>query len=236
MFSPCSHHPFICFSAVGLCLHPELATEVALQFTEKTCPATNSCCAKEKSPTNITLPPADASVLSRSIPKAREITTAFYQPFQPVLKSIHFSTGLHPAKIFRPSLIQRAGTLLWNSSISSFTSYRSSGNSAAPSWSVAFSALKSRTLSMITETAEQRYATLLQTNPSIFEYAPLKHIASYLVYHRLAELIRKDFAKNRAAHFLPFAVAARRPVFSLFPKHQPIVCKHSFHSHRLPGS
>jgi len=41
-------------------------------------------------------------------------------------------------------------------------------------------ALKSRTLSMITETAEQRYETLLKNNPEIFAHAPLKHIASYL--------------------------------------------------------
>lgn len=43
-----------------------------------------------------------------------------------------------------------------------------------------FSALKNRMLSMITETAEERYLKLLQHNPEIFKYAALKHIASYL--------------------------------------------------------
>ncbi|MFI5131766.1 MAG: Crp/Fnr family transcriptional regulator, partial [Chitinophagales bacterium] len=43
-----------------------------------------------------------------------------------------------------------------------------------------FSALKIRMLSMITETAEQRYDALLKTNPEIFQHAALKHIASYL--------------------------------------------------------
>ena len=43
-----------------------------------------------------------------------------------------------------------------------------------------FSSLKTRMLSMITETAEQRYDTLLKTNPEIFQHAALKHVASYL--------------------------------------------------------
>lgn len=43
-----------------------------------------------------------------------------------------------------------------------------------------FAELKIRMLSMINETAEERYATLLKTNPEIFQQAPLKHIATYL--------------------------------------------------------
>ena len=41
-------------------------------------------------------------------------------------------------------------------------------------------ALKQRMLSMINETAEERYDTLIRSNPEIFQYAPLKNIASYL--------------------------------------------------------
>jgi CRP-like cAMP-binding protein len=40
--------------------------------------------------------------------------------------------------------------------------------------------LKQRMLSMINETAEQRYAVLTQTKPEILHYAPLKNVASYL--------------------------------------------------------
>ena len=43
-----------------------------------------------------------------------------------------------------------------------------------------FSALKNRMLSIITETAEERYTKLLQSNSEIFQFAPLKNIASYL--------------------------------------------------------
>nr|WP_295922483.1 Crp/Fnr family transcriptional regulator [uncultured Dyadobacter sp.] len=43
-----------------------------------------------------------------------------------------------------------------------------------------FTDLKSRMLSTITETAESRYLQLLQTNPEIFQHAPLRTIASFL--------------------------------------------------------
>jgi len=60
-----------------------------------------------------------------------------------------------------------------------------------------FSSLKARTLSMITETAEERYAALLKTNPEIFQYAPLKHIATYLgITDSSLSRIRKEFAKK----------------------------------------
>ena len=60
-----------------------------------------------------------------------------------------------------------------------------------------FSSLKSRMLSMITETAEQRYEALLKTNPEIFQHAALKHIASYLgITDTSLSRIRKEFSKK----------------------------------------
>jgi CRP-like cAMP-binding protein len=51
--------------------------------------------------------------------------------------------------------------------------------------------------SMITETAEKRYATLLQANPEIFRQAPLKHIASYLgVTDTSLSRIRRELSKQ----------------------------------------
>jgi CRP-like cAMP-binding protein len=61
-----------------------------------------------------------------------------------------------------------------------------------------FSSLKIRMLSMITETAEQRYDTLLKTNPEIFRHAALKHIASYLgITDTSLSRIRKEYSRNR---------------------------------------
>jgi CRP-like cAMP-binding protein len=61
----------------------------------------------------------------------------------------------------------------------------------------ALSSLKSRTLSMITETAETRYTQLLQNHPEIFQQAPLKYIASYLgITDSSLSRIRKEFSKK----------------------------------------
>lgn len=60
-----------------------------------------------------------------------------------------------------------------------------------------FASLKTRMLSMITETAEQRYDTLLKNNPEIFQHAALKQIASYLgVTDTSLSRIRKEFSKK----------------------------------------
>jgi CRP-like cAMP-binding protein len=60
-----------------------------------------------------------------------------------------------------------------------------------------FAELKIRMLSMITETAEERYAQLLKTNPEIFQHAPLKNIASYLgITDTSLSRIRKELSKK----------------------------------------
>ncbi len=60
-----------------------------------------------------------------------------------------------------------------------------------------FAALKDRMLSTITETAEERYAHLLQANPELFQYAQLKHIASYLgITDSSLSRIRREFSRK----------------------------------------
>src|SRR5260221_1357581 len=60
-----------------------------------------------------------------------------------------------------------------------------------------FASLKTRMLSIITETAEQRYDALLKTNPEIFQHAALKHIASYLgITDTSLSRIRKEYSKK----------------------------------------
>jgi len=60
-----------------------------------------------------------------------------------------------------------------------------------------FASLKMRMLSVITETAEQRYQTLLKTNPEIFQHTALKHIASYLgITDTSLSRIRKEYQKK----------------------------------------
>lgn len=60
-----------------------------------------------------------------------------------------------------------------------------------------FVLLKQRTLSLITETAEERYSNLMHSNPEIFMHAPLKNIASYLgITDTSLSRIRKEFIKK----------------------------------------
>lgn len=60
-----------------------------------------------------------------------------------------------------------------------------------------FSELKTRMLSMITETAEERYISLLKTNPEIFQQASLKNIASFLgITDTSLSRIRKELSKK----------------------------------------
>jgi CRP-like cAMP-binding protein len=60
-----------------------------------------------------------------------------------------------------------------------------------------FAALKMRMLSMITDTAEERYERLLNSNPEIFQQAPLKYIASYLgITDSSLSRIRKEFSRK----------------------------------------
>lgn len=60
-----------------------------------------------------------------------------------------------------------------------------------------YSSLKTRMLSMITETAEQRYEGLLKSKPEIFQHASLKHIASYLgITDTSLSRIRKEYSKK----------------------------------------
>lgn len=60
-----------------------------------------------------------------------------------------------------------------------------------------YAALKQRMLSTLHETAEQRYDNLINSNPEIFQNAPLKNIASYLgVTDTSLSRIRKDFIKK----------------------------------------
>lgn len=62
-----------------------------------------------------------------------------------------------------------------------------------------FAALKTRMLSTITETAEERYALFLKTNPELLHQVPLKHIASYLgVTDTSLSRIRRDYARKES--------------------------------------
>lgn len=60
-----------------------------------------------------------------------------------------------------------------------------------------FSAFKQRTLALINKSAEERYAHLMETNKEVFQYAQLKHIASFLgITDTSLSRIRKNFSEK----------------------------------------
>jgi len=60
-----------------------------------------------------------------------------------------------------------------------------------------YNMLKQRMMSMLQETAEQRYSNLVNSNPEVLQNAPLKHIATYLgITDTSLSRIRKEFIKK----------------------------------------
>lgn len=60
-----------------------------------------------------------------------------------------------------------------------------------------FAAFKQRTLALINKSAEERYTDLINSNREVFQYAQLKHIASYLgITDTSLSRIRREYAKK----------------------------------------
>ncbi|RIV23992.1 Crp/Fnr family transcriptional regulator [Fibrisoma montanum] len=60
-----------------------------------------------------------------------------------------------------------------------------------------FAAFKQRTLALINQSAEERYADLIRTNREVFQSAQLKQIASYLgITDTSLSRIRREYAKK----------------------------------------
>jgi CRP-like cAMP-binding protein len=126
-----------------------------------------------------------------------EVTTAFYSAMQPVFEVASFFHHV-PSKENIQALEHCKGWVITfdqlNLLFHTIPEFREFGRSILVQ---GFATLKTRMLSMITETAEERYAVLLKSNPEIFHKAPLKYIASYLgVTDTSLSRIRKTMLKS----------------------------------------
>jgi CRP-like cAMP-binding protein len=126
-----------------------------------------------------------------------EATTAFYAPVQPVFEVASFFNRI-PSKENIQALTPCTGWLInfegLNHLFHSMPEFREFGR-----WVLVrgYTSFKLRALSMITETAEQRYYALLQSHPEVFQFAPLKYIASYLgITDSSLSRIRKEMVKK----------------------------------------
>jgi CRP-like cAMP-binding protein len=126
-----------------------------------------------------------------------EVTTGFYAPGQIIFEVSSFFNRVRSQENIQ-ALTDCEGCYLTyqqlNNLFHALPQFREFGRSVLVA---GYSQLKARMLSTITETAEERYAQLLKTNPEIFQHAPLKTIASYLgITDTSLSRIRKDFAKK----------------------------------------
>ncbi len=129
--------------------------------------------------------------------EGNDVTTNFYSTGQVVFEVSSFFNRI-PTKENYQAIIDCEGWHITydqlNNLFHSLPEFREFGRSILVK---GFAGLKTRMLSLITETAEQRYDTLLKTKPEIFEHAPLKHIASYLgITDTSLSRIRKEYSKK----------------------------------------
>lgn len=127
----------------------------------------------------------------------KDVTTAFVPAGQIVLEVSSFFNRV-PSKENIQALAPSKGWYITyeqlNHLFHAYPAFREFGRSILVQL---LTKLKDRTLSMITETAEQRYEHLLKNNPDIFQHVPLKHIASYLgITDTSLSRIRKEYAKK----------------------------------------
>ena len=126
-----------------------------------------------------------------------EVTTAFHTKTYPVFEVASFFNRV-PSKENIQALTDCTGWVLTyaqlNTLFHSIPEFRDFGRSILVK---GFASLKTRMLSMITETAEERYTSLLHTSPEIFQVAALKQIASYLgITDTSLSRIRKEMASK----------------------------------------
>ena len=129
--------------------------------------------------------------------EGNEVTTAFHNKSYPVFEVASFFNRITSKENIQ-ALTDCQGWIITyhqlNMLFHSITEFREFGRSILVR---GFASLKTRMLSMITETAEERYVSLLESTPEIFQYAPLKQIASYLgITDTSLSRIRKEMIKK----------------------------------------
>ena len=109
-----------------------------------------------------------------------DVTTGFYAGSQIVFEVASFFNRT-PSQEYIQALTDCTGWAITHQQLNALfharPEFREFGRSVLVR---GYAALKSRMLSMITEPAATRYASLLRASPEILQHAPLKTIASYL--------------------------------------------------------
>lgn len=130
-------------------------------------------------------------------PDGNEITTSFHGKGSGVLEVASFFLRV-PTKENTQALSDGKGLKIsfegFQELFHNIPNFREAGRARLVN---GFFALKNRSLSMITESAENRYLQLLETHPQVIAEAPLKHIATYLgITDTSLSRIRRELSKK----------------------------------------
>lgn len=131
--------------------------------------------------------------------EGEEVTTHLFYKNQPVFEALSLYTKTRSMENIQ-AITECYGFLLsfdhLNMLFHSVTEFRDFGRAMLVR---EFAAYKKRTLSLINQTAEERYTDLINTNQEIFQHVQLKYIASYLgITDSSLSRIRKEFSKKHA--------------------------------------
>ena len=131
-------------------------------------------------------------------PEGEEVTTYFFSGSRPVFEANSFITQTRSVENIQAITDCQGFLLSFEKSNELFHAIHEFRDFGRRMLLNEFAAYKKRTLSLITQTAEERYAELINTNKEIFQYAQLKHIASYLgITDSSLSRIRKEFSVKR---------------------------------------
>ncbi|CAN5251578.1 Crp/Fnr family transcriptional regulator [soil metagenome] len=129
--------------------------------------------------------------------EGNEVTTYFYPKNRMVFEAASFFTQANSVETIQAVTVCKGFTITFdklNELFHSIPEFREFGRLMLVKGFVEF---KQRTLALITRRAEERYEDLIKSNPEIFQYAQLKHIASYLgITDTSLSRIRKEFSKR----------------------------------------
>ena len=129
--------------------------------------------------------------------KGDDITTSFYTNNEVVCELFSFFKRVHTQETFRALTECTAWYINFDElqvAFHSMPEFREFGRSMLVG---SYAELKQRMLSMLHQTAEERYISLLTNSPDIFQHAPLKDIATYLGITRTSlSRIRKEISKK----------------------------------------
>ena len=178
-------------------LPPELAREIAGHFTERTFRKKELFLEAGKVSDEYLFLATGGMRAYVYDTQGDEVTLNFFVGPQPVFEVASFFQRIPSEEYIQATVDSHGGVISYdrlNYLFHAIPAFREIGRELLVRGFIQF---KQRTLSLINKPADVRYAELLRQKPDIFQYASLKHIASYLgVTDSSLSRIRRDFQKK----------------------------------------